>query len=203
MREALARGADALLVVGVFGGPRVEHSLANVLLLCMPELHARDVRLADASSVVRLVEAGAPLELDGRRGDFLSLMPLTPEVHGVTTDGLAFALTDETLTQGPARGLSNVMSGERALISVADGRLLAIHTRWAEMRAPSPGRTVGSSHCWPRAASPARHAGGLPVISASPSRRRRVRRARPVASSPAGGEVTLLTHDSFAISATR
>ena len=129
VREALARGATTLTVIGAFGGARLEHTIANLLVLAMPELAGRDARLADGASVVRLLEPGAVLAIHGRRGDFVSLLPLAPRVEGVTTDGLEFALRDEALTQGPARGLSNVMTSDSATVSVRAGRLLVVHTR--------------------------------------------------------------------------
>ena len=129
VREALARGATSILIVGAFGGARLEHTIANLLLLAMPELAGRDVRLADGASEVRLLDGDAPLTIEGQRGDFVSLFPLAPVTDGVTTSGLEFALADEALMQGPARGLSNVMTGERATVSARNGRLLVVHTR--------------------------------------------------------------------------
>ena len=128
VREAVSRGATALLIVGAFGGPRLEHTIANMLLLCLPELSGRDVRLADGASVVRLLDAGQTLTVNGKPGDFVSLFPLTPAAEGVTTTGLVYALTDEALTQGPARGLSNLMTSDVATVSARSGRLLVVHT---------------------------------------------------------------------------
>jgi thiamine pyrophosphokinase len=129
VREAVTRGATRLLIVGAFGGARLEHTIANLLLLAMPELSALDVRLADARSDVGLIEGGRALQVPGEAGDFVSLFPLEPRVEGVTTHGLAYPLTDEPLVQGPARGLSNVMTGSEASISTRAGRLLVVHTR--------------------------------------------------------------------------
>ncbi len=129
MREAIARGAATVLVVGAFGGSRIEHTIANLLLLCLPGLGDRDVRLADGSSVVRLLQGGATVTIEGEAGDFVSLLPLTPVVDGVTTRDLLYPLVDEPLHQGPARGLSNVLTGARATVSTRTGRLLVVHTR--------------------------------------------------------------------------
>jgi thiamine pyrophosphokinase len=129
VREAVGRGATELVVVGAFGGARLEHTLANVLLLALPELRGLDVTLADGSSAVRLLYGGASLTLKGRATDFVSLHPLSAVVEGVTTDGLEYALVDEPLNQGPARGLSNVMTAELATVSARSGRLLVVHTR--------------------------------------------------------------------------
>jgi len=132
LREAVSRGATSLLVVGAFGGTRLEHTIANLLLLGLPELARRDVRLADGASIVRMLEGEASITVDGEAGDFVSLLPLSPTVDGVTTRDLEFPLDDEPLHQGPARGLSNVMNGPTATISARAGRLLVIHTRTAQ-----------------------------------------------------------------------
>jgi thiamine pyrophosphokinase len=85
--------------------------------------------LADGSTVVRLLDGAGELAVSGQAGDLVSLLPLTPTVSGVTTHGLAYALDDEALHQGPARGLSNVMTGTTASVRARDGRLLIVHTR--------------------------------------------------------------------------
>jgi thiamine pyrophosphokinase len=132
VRQALGRGATALLIVGAFGGSRLEHTVANLMLLALPELAGIDVRLADGASEVRLLADGRTLTLHGLPGDYVSLLPLAPIVAGVRTQGLDYPLVDEALTQGPARGLSNVMSDETATVSARSGRLLVVHTRLAQ-----------------------------------------------------------------------
>jgi thiamine pyrophosphokinase len=132
--EAIARGADEIVVVGALGGVRFDHALANVGLLAMPRLDGRPTALVDARTRVRLVSApdraGEPvrLALPGRIGDLVSLLPYGPGVGGVTTEGLAYPLADEPLPAGPARGLSNVRASEGAAVTVGSGRLLVIET---------------------------------------------------------------------------
>lgn len=129
VREAVRRGASTIVVIGAFGGARLEHTVANLLLLALPDLRGLDVCLADGASTVRLLEPDAPLTITGEPGDYVSLLPLTPSVDGVTTSGLEFPLSDEPLHQGPARGLSNQMSDQTATVTLRSGRLLIIHTR--------------------------------------------------------------------------
>lgn len=126
--EALRRGAQSLLLIGAFGGRRIEHTLANILLLGSPELAGLDVRAADDTSVLRVMTGPARLELHGRVGDFVSLLPLSDRVSGVSTDDLAYPLSDAVLVQGPARGLSNELMAPSATISLLAGRLAVVHT---------------------------------------------------------------------------
>jgi len=125
---AVERAADELTVVGAFGGPRLDHALANVALLALPALNGRSCELLDPTARVRLMTGPATLELPGRAGDIVSLLPFGDGVLGVTTDGLAYSLRDEPLPAGPARGLSNVRRGQTARVTLRAGRLLVVES---------------------------------------------------------------------------
>ena len=128
---ALARGATRITVLGALGGPRFDHALANAWLLAHPALAGRVVVLLDATTRIRLLDAtGGPAaaELVGRAGDLVSLFAFGADAEGVSTAGLAYALRDELLPVGPARGLSNVRSGPTARVVLRGGRLLVVET---------------------------------------------------------------------------
>jgi thiamine pyrophosphokinase len=133
IRAAITRNHDGVLILGALGG-RVDHALANIGLLAMPELVGRDAAILDADSRTVLIRApgpdGAAVErrLPGRPGDLVSLLPLGPDVEGVTTRGLAYALADEPLPIGRSRGLSNVRSSSDAAVVVRRGLLLVIES---------------------------------------------------------------------------
>lgn len=131
---AIADGAAGIVILGAFGGPRIDHAIANLSLLAHPAIGRRPVILLDASARIRLVQApgddGEPVvcPLPGRIGDIVTLIPFGGDVAGVRTDGLRYPLLDESLRIGPARGLSNVRLAADASIVVRRGRLLVIET---------------------------------------------------------------------------
>ena len=133
MRAALRLGHQRVLILGALGG-RIDHALANIGLLAMPELAGREAVILDGRSRTVLVRApgpdGEPVErlLPGRPGDLVSLLPLGPGVEGVTTRGLAYPLVDEPLPAGRARGLSNVRSSPDASVTVLRGLLLVVES---------------------------------------------------------------------------
>lgn len=132
---ALERGCDAVLVLGALGGARLDHELANLLLLAHPDLDGHDVAIVDGPTTVRrvgTVEGPGAITLDGRPGDLLTLLPMAGPVDGVTTHGLLYPLATETLVPGPARGLSNELLATTASVTTVRGRLLVIHIRTAE-----------------------------------------------------------------------
>ena len=141
---ALRRGASHVTVLGALGGQRFDHALANVGLLALPDAATVEVDLLDATTRVRLLradaadavgEAGAKgaepvtCPLPGAVGDLVSLLPLGAAAVGVTTRGLKYPLNDETLSPGPARGLSNVRITAEAGVTLRRGSLLIIETR--------------------------------------------------------------------------
>ena len=131
---ARAMGATQLTVLGALGGPRVDHALANLGLLSMPELEPLGIRLVAVDARVRRLLAPAPdgeparLDLAGRVGDLVSLLPIGADAEGVTTHGLAYRLEDEALFVGRTRGLSNIRDLAEAAVVLRRGQLLVIET---------------------------------------------------------------------------
>ncbi len=129
---ALAAGATRLTMVGALGGQRFDHALANVALLALETLRGLDVRLVAADARVRLLRAPdvggrmATVDLAGRVGDVVTLLPWGGRVDGVTTAGLRYRLRDEPLLAGAARGLSNVRADPVARITARLGTLVVI-----------------------------------------------------------------------------
>ena len=123
---AVETGAADILVLGALGG-RLDMLLANVLLLAHPALAAARVTLWSARQTTWLIRPPGA-DIPGRPGDTLSLIPLAGAAHGVVTHGLAYPLRRETLTSGPARGVSNVLTGEPARVELETGLLWATLT---------------------------------------------------------------------------
>jgi hypothetical protein len=87
--------------------------------------NGRRVRLLADRQELFLVRDSAALE--GRAGDTVSLLPLTPEVRGVTTHGLLYRLEEATLRYERARGISNVLLEPPGRVALREGLLLVVH----------------------------------------------------------------------------
>jgi thiamine pyrophosphokinase len=126
LHYAAAEGVTEIVVLAALGG-RLDQTVANVMLLTMPELRGIDVRIVEGTQEAFLIDDEATIE--GEVGDMLSLIPLGGDAVGVTTEGLEWSLEDDTLYFGPARGVSNVMAASRAQVRLEDGLLLCIVIR--------------------------------------------------------------------------
>ncbi|MCS7055078.1 MAG: thiamine diphosphokinase [Thermoflexales bacterium] len=119
-----------IVVLGACGG-RLDHELANMLLLAMPALKDADVSLARGRERVFLIDARdrpAQRTLRGSPGDTVSLLPFGGDAHGIRTTNLEYPLHDESLFVGPARGVSNVMLDTSATVFLRAGMLLCLVT---------------------------------------------------------------------------
>jgi thiamine pyrophosphokinase len=122
----------SILIVGALGG-RLDQTLANLSILTDPTLPAIDIRLDDGVEEAFFYRASAAkgerVEVRGRSGDTVSLIPWNGPVEGVVTEGLQWPLYGETLSSSKSRGISNVMLGESAVVKIEKGLLLIVHHR--------------------------------------------------------------------------
>ena len=123
VRLARAEGAGDILIFGALGG-RWDQTLANLLLLAHEDFRSVRIRLVDGAQQIHLIQAAARIE--GRPGDTVSLISLQGDARGVTTDGLEYPLRDGQLPFGSTLGISNVLLGEQASVSVQDGLVICI-----------------------------------------------------------------------------
>ena len=128
VRTALARGADGIDLLGATGGDRLDHELANLLLLADPALADVEIRAVVGPTSIRVLRGGETLALHGAVGDVVTLLPVGGDARGVTTSGLRWPLDAATLPLGSTRGLSNVVVAA-ASVSLTDGVLLVVERR--------------------------------------------------------------------------
>lgn len=121
---AQERGASEVLVLAALGA-RWDQTLANLLLPAAAQFTA-PIALLDGPQEIRLLRSGANLELHGRPGDTVSLVPLGGDACGITTRDLEYPLNGECLQFGSTRGISNVMTGPTAGVRLESGLLLCV-----------------------------------------------------------------------------
>lgn len=127
--RAVAAGARRITVIGALGGRRLDHELANVLLLADPTWTGAvdDLRLVRGGTTVRAVRGPGRLTIEAPVGATVSLLPVGGDATGITTEGLRFPLASETLRLGRSRGISNEVVAA-ASVSLEAGVLLVAET---------------------------------------------------------------------------
>jgi thiamine pyrophosphokinase len=116
---------DAPILVFAALGGRLDQTMANLLLLAHPGLRGKDIRLVEPGQTAWLIDGRSVIQ--GKVGDTVSLIPLGGDARVAATSGLEWSLHDETLTFALARGVSNRLVAETAVVEVESGRLLCVH----------------------------------------------------------------------------
>lgn len=124
---AVTRGLSPTVILGGASFDRLDHFMANALLLADPRY--RSLRPQWWVKGAQVTPVHDETEITGAIDDLLTLLPIGGTAHGVTTSGLRWELADEDLPAGSTRGVSNEMTGPRVTIRLTSGTLLAIHTR--------------------------------------------------------------------------
>jgi thiamine pyrophosphokinase len=120
---AVERGAEEIIILAALGG-RLDQEIANLLLLTHPALADTQVKVVEGNQTGFIIRNQATIE--GQPGDTVSLIPLRGDTEGITTEGLKWELHEETLRFGLARGVSNVLLGREARVTVREGILLCV-----------------------------------------------------------------------------
>ncbi len=119
-----SRRATEVHVLASAGG-RLDHALANLLVLASPRWADVTVSATVDSAHVQVVRGSQ--RLLGEVGDTVSLLAVGQTARVARTWGLEYRLCDETLDPTTARGVSNLINASPAGVEVAKGVLLAIH----------------------------------------------------------------------------
>ncbi len=125
--KALEAGAKDITILGGTGS-RLDHVLGNIHLLKMALDAGVNCMLVDAHNRIRMIRGRLELQRAQQFGRFVSLIPFTPQVSGLTLRGFAYEVENFVLAGGKARGVSNEIIAKKAVIELKEGILLVIES---------------------------------------------------------------------------
>lgn len=124
VKEALSRGYDEFLLIGVIGN-RLDHSLGNISILLYLDTKGKKGLILDDYSEMELV-SHSPVFVPASFSYF-SLLNITGTAKGITIKNAKYPLQDAEITCEYQYGISNeVLPNKIAEISVQNGKLLLV-----------------------------------------------------------------------------
>ena len=127
VKEALSRGFESFLLLGVSGG-RLDHTLGNLSLLLMLDTLGKKARLVDDYSEMEIVSGKEAKVSD--KWAYFSLLNISGEAEGITITDAKYELEDAEIDCDWQYGVSNEpLPGKKSRIRVAKGRLLLVRVR--------------------------------------------------------------------------
>ena len=128
IHKAMDLGSSEIVILGAFGG-RMDHCIANIQLLKLALDKGVKAVLLDPQNSVSLIDGKTILRKSDQYGKYVSFLPFTEEVQGVTLKGYKYPLESYTMVKGPAFGVSNEIVAEEGLVDIQQGILLMIQSK--------------------------------------------------------------------------
>ena len=120
--------SSKITILGALG-KRMDHAIANIHIL-KDALEAEiPCQILDEYNRIYLINKETTLEKEKVYGKYVSLIPLTSTVEGLTLTGFKYPLNHYTLPIGTSLGISNEMIEDIAHIEMKKGILIVIESK--------------------------------------------------------------------------
>ena len=129
IETAIGMGALSITILGGTGG-RIDHMLANIHLLAGCLERGISASMVDGQNRLYILDGETTFYRDRVHGKYLSFIPLTERVEGITLTGFKYPLNGKTITIGREAGLcvSNEVVEETGCISFDSGLLICVES---------------------------------------------------------------------------
>lgn len=134
IRTAIKKGTTSITLLGGTGS-RLDHVLGNIELLGIALDHqAMDgskvqMDIVDPHNRISMIDSSVELKKEECFGSYVSLLPVTPEVCGLSLTGFKYPLKNHDLKKFSSLGISNEIVESVATIEFTEGILLVIESR--------------------------------------------------------------------------
>lgn len=112
-------------------GTRLDHVLGNIETLYLAHRQNVPCQILDSHNRIQLIEGRHCIRKDEQYGTYVSLIPLTTDVEGVTLRGMKYPLWDHHFTAlgSGSLGVSNEIVEEQAEILIKKGIFILIESK--------------------------------------------------------------------------
>ena len=124
---AIKLKSSEFVIIGAIG-TRIDHVLANINVLKIALDKNIKAKIINEHNEIELINNELIIEKNNLY-KYISIMPLTTQVEGITITGMKYPLENYTLTIGNSLGVSNEQIEKTAKIKVKDGILIVIKSR--------------------------------------------------------------------------
>lgn len=126
--EAMKQDPDVVYLYGVTGG-RLDHELANLQLLYLLKQKRIEGCIIDKHNEVKLVFPGTHCINKRDKYPYVSFIPFSAEVKGITLTDFYYPLQNASLQWGSTRCISNNIEGEQGVLTFTAGILFVINSK--------------------------------------------------------------------------
>lgn len=127
IKLAIELNSTDVTILGAIG-TRIDHTIANIHILKETLERGIECRIVNNRNEIQLINKRTVLEMD-KGYKYISLIPLTTTVEGITLKGFKYPLSNATLEIGHSIGVSNEQCEKKAEIDIKNGILIMIKSK--------------------------------------------------------------------------
>ncbi|MEN1934360.1 thiamine diphosphokinase [Paenibacillus sp. 102] len=124
---ALEQKPDLIRIFGATGG-RLDHGLANIQMLLKGLEAYTEMYIVDNKNEISVKKVGTYIIEENEQFPYVSFVPVTEIVKGITLRGFKYPLTDKTIEWGSTLCISNELIAEKGTFSFTSGILMVIRS---------------------------------------------------------------------------
>ncbi len=125
---AKRKGFARIDILGALGG-RMDHALGNIQLLFQAFEDGIRAEIYDEKNRIYLAGPGRTVFYrEGIYGRYISFLPLTESVEGITLTGFKYPLSDRDIRIGTSLCISNELTEEEGVLSFRKGILICVES---------------------------------------------------------------------------
>jgi len=130
--KAIEMGTDEVTILAGTGS-RLDHVLMNMELLLVAERKGVSCYMVDETNRIQLLSDETRTEVIIQRarqyGTYLSVIPVSSVVEGLTISGVAYPLKDKKIAQGTSLTVSNQITNDFAIVSLKQGAVWVMESK--------------------------------------------------------------------------
>jgi len=128
IETAIEKGASHITIVGAIGS-RMDHTMSNIQNLKSALNLDIPCCIVNEHNKIYLANKAVVIKKSDQFGKYISLIPLSESVKGLTLSGFYYPLEKYTMNQGLSVGISNEIVEEKGIIEFEDGILIIYETK--------------------------------------------------------------------------
>lgn len=122
---AARQGCEAVDILGALGG-RMDHAIGNIQLMYQFFCQGMEVNIYDARNRLYLLGGHKVFHREKVYGKYISFLPMTETVEGLTLRGFKYPLQRRTIGLGTSLCISNELKREEGILELEKGVLLCV-----------------------------------------------------------------------------
>lgn len=121
IEHAIEKDFDDIILIGATG-TRLDHTMTNILLIEKYFKRGIKIKIIDNNNIIQMAEQG--MELNNRKNSYVSIVPVSDKISGVTLKGFKYPLNDVEVKRGSTLCISNEISEESGSITIKEGNAI-------------------------------------------------------------------------------